>query len=176
LPEVASVRVERRLPDTLAVVVGERRAAASVLTKGGCWVIDPGGLVFRQVSKPLPNRPVLVVEPRGKVALGKPLPLPALSSALKCVAQLSGLPLARNVRFHVDATQAAWLNNPDGFKVRLGPLDDAPERLALTGRILNGPDGPEVMKKVIALDMTTPNSEVYRPREESGNSRLSGSL
>lgn len=163
LPEVHTVRVERRLPRTLAIVVTERRPMATVMTQQGCWWMDEGGLIFRQVGKPLGDRPILALAPR-KITVGQTLPLVALSAALNCLEQLPGLPLARNVRLHVDEAQEAWLNNPDGFKVRLGPLDNAPERLTVTARLLNGPDGPALMKKAIALDMTTPNSEVYRPR------------
>lgn len=164
LPEVASVSVERRLPRTLVVAITERKPLASVLTPTECWVMDAEGIIYRKLAGPLRGYPVLVVRPREKVILGRPLPMVALSTALECLAQIPDLPLAKNVRFHVDESQLAWLNDPDGFKVRLGPLDNAPERLAISSRILNGPDGREIMRKAIVLDVTTPNSEVYRPR------------
>jgi len=91
---------------------------------------------------------------------------------LKCLTRIPSLPLAGPVAFHVDGRNEAWLNNTSGFKVRLGPLDDAPERLAVTERLLKGPDGREILRKAAVLDMATPDNEVYKQRAPGAAYRL----
>jgi hypothetical protein len=100
--------------------------------------------------------------------------MPAVDAALKCLARLPGLPLSRSVQLHVDARNEAWLNNANGLKIRLGPLDDAPARLAVTERLLKGPNGPEILEKALVLDMTSPDNVVYKRREATDAYRLTG--
>lgn len=174
LPEVASVRVERRLPSTLAIFVKERTPVASVLTPGGRWVIDDTGFVFRSVSAPLPDVPVLMVRPTGPVAIGKQLPMTALPEAVASLRAIPRLPLARNVEFHVEDNGGAWLRNDNGLKIRLGQLDDAPGRLPLTERMLTGPNGPDILTKLLVLDVTSPGNEYTKRRPEFETFRFAG--
>lgn len=172
LPEVESVRIERRLPRTLSIAVRERQPLASVMTNNGTWVVDRTGLVFRRVPAPLAGKPVLVASASGRAELGRHLPLTARSAALKCLAQMPNVPAMKAARLHVDKGNQAWMQCANGLKIRLGPLDDAPERLRLTGRLLRGPDGPRILARAAVLDMTTPQNEVYKPREDGEDSRL----
>lgn len=155
--------------------VRERVALASVSIGGAWWALDAGGLLFRKMDAPLPGRPALRVNVSGKPVLGTKLNVPALDAALKCLVMTPRLPLPGSVTMHVDGRNEAWLNSSGGLKIRLGPLDDAPARLAVTERLLNGPDGPEILRKALVLDMATPDNEVYKRRENSDAYRLTGS-
>jgi cell division septal protein FtsQ len=172
LPEVASVHVERQLPRTAVITLQERSPLAYVNTHGHWWAMDKDGLIFRQLESPPPGRPRMMAAASSPPVLGKKLKMPAMDAALKCLARLSALPLPPAVAFHVDARHEAWLNSSDGFKIKLGPLDDAPARLAVTERLLKGPDGPQILQKALVLDMATPDNEVYKRREDSAAYRL----
>lgn len=172
LPEVQSVSVKRKLPHTIAVTVTERTPLASVSAAGQWWAVDTNGRVFRKMNAPLPNYPTLYARVSARPVLGTKLKVPAVDAALKCLAMLPGLPISQTASLHVDGRNEAWLNNASGMKIRLGPLDDAPARLAVTERLLKGPNGPEILKKVLVLDMTTPDNEVYKRRENSDAYRL----
>lgn len=174
LPEIQSVKVERKLPRTIAVSIQERGTLASVQAAGKWWAMDAGGRLFRTMAAPVPGRPALYANVSSKPVLGTRLQVPAVDAALKCLAMLPGLPLGKSISFHVDARNEAWLNNANGLKIRLGPLDDAPARLAVTERLLKGPNGPEILKKALVLDMATPDNEVYKRRENTDAYRLTG--
>jgi cell division protein FtsQ len=53
LPWIAEARVERILPSTLKISVQERKASMVVLTGGGPYLVDSGGLVLQQGSENL---------------------------------------------------------------------------------------------------------------------------
>jgi cell division protein FtsQ len=172
LPEIASVRVERQLPRAALITVQERSPLAYVNTHGHWWAMDKNGLIFRQLESAPADRPRMMAAASSPPVLGKKLKMPAMDAALKCLARVSALPLSSSVAFHVDARHEAWLNSANGFKIKLGPLDDAPARLAVTERLLKGPDGPQILQKALVLDMATPDNEVYKRREDSAAYRL----
>lgn len=174
LPEVANVRIERHLPATLLVRVTERTPLASVLTADGCWLMDGSGFVYRSVPAPIPDVPVLMARPTAAINIGKPLQMTAMPAALASLKQVGALPLARNIRFHVEANGDAWLQNSNGLKIRLGQLDDAPERLPLAERMLKGPNGPDLISKLLVLDLTSPDNEFTKRRPEYENFRFAG--
>lgn len=175
LPEIASARVERHLPDSLAVIVNERVPLASVLTPQGCWVMDGGGIVFRSVPAPLAFVPVFAMTPAAPIVVGKPLPIAARGAALATLKGVARLPLARNVRVHLEANGDVWLQNSNGLKIRLGQLDDAPDRLPLTERMLTGPNGRDLISKLLVLDMTSPGNEYTKRRPEFQDYHFDGS-
>lgn len=126
--------------------------------------MDGGGIVFRMIAAPLDSAPVFVMTPMSNIVIGKPLPMAALKAALVSLNGVAKLPLARNVRVHLEANGDVWLQNTNGLKIRLGQLDDAPERLPLTERMLNGPNGPDLISKLLVLDMTSPQNEYTKRR------------
>ncbi|HEY3266899.1 MAG TPA: FtsQ-type POTRA domain-containing protein [Armatimonadota bacterium] len=172
LPEVASAVVHRRYPNTLDVVVTERRPLGSVQLPAGTWLVDATGIAYLHAPKPLATHPILTAPVKDPVVLGKPVPLPALGAALRCLTLIPTLPLKEPVHLHVTDAGEAWLDGPDALKIRLGPLDDAPARLQLTARLLNGPDGSQVLKKAAVLDMTMPKNENYVPRQNTPDFRI----
>jgi cell division protein FtsQ len=174
LPEVATARVERHLPNSLAIVVTERTPLASVLTPQGCWVMDGSGIVFRSIAAPLDTVPVFAMTPSAPIVVGKPLPTTALKAALTTLTGVDKLPLAPNVRVHLEANGDVWLQNTNGLKIRLGQLDDAPDRLPLTERMLTGPNGPDLISKLLVLDMTSPGNEYTKRRPEYKDFRFAG--
>ncbi len=58
-PEIKSVEIERKLPDTLLVSVTERIQAAYLLTADGYWLIDKEAVCFGYVSNPVADYPVI---------------------------------------------------------------------------------------------------------------------
>ncbi len=58
-PEIKSVKIERKLPDTLLVTVAERIQAAYLLTADGYWLIDKDAVCFGYVSDPVADYPVI---------------------------------------------------------------------------------------------------------------------
>jgi len=58
-PEIKSVEIERKLPDTLLVNVAERVQAAYLLTTDGYWLIDKDAVCFGYLSSPVADYPVI---------------------------------------------------------------------------------------------------------------------
>lgn len=58
-PEIKSVEIERKLPDTLLVNVAERVQAAYLLTAAGYWLIDKDAVCFGYVTNPVADYPVI---------------------------------------------------------------------------------------------------------------------
>lgn len=174
LPEVASARVERHFPNSLAIMVTERAPLATVLTPQGCWVMDGGGIVFRKIAAPLVSAPVFVMTPAAPIVVGKALPMPALKAALASLTGVAALPLARNVRVHLEENGDIWLQNTNGLKIRLGQLDDAPARLTKCWQMLKGPNGPDLITKMLVLDITSPDNPYTKRRPEFQDFRFAG--
>jgi cell division protein FtsQ len=164
LPEVASVDVYRTLPDTLCVSVVEREPVATVMTDGGYWEMDGGGIIFRKLSRPLPGQPLLRVRPASVPQLAKPLALPTLKPALETLKALKASPLPPDSTMVVDTKNTATIQCRDGLKVRLGPVDSGKERLATLTRILTGKDGERIRREAAVIDLATPRGEVMIPR------------
>jgi hypothetical protein len=74
----------------------------------------------------------------------------------------------------VESNGNAWLQNANGLKIRLGQLDDAPERLPLAERMLKGRNGPDLISKLLVLDLTSPGNEYTKRRPEFEQFRFSG--
>jgi cell division protein FtsQ len=58
-PEIKSVVIERKLPDTLLVSVTERVQAAYLLTADGYWLIDEDAVCFGFATDPAADYPVI---------------------------------------------------------------------------------------------------------------------
>lgn len=164
LPEAASVDVFRALPDTLCVSVVEREPVATVMTDGGYWAMDGGGIIFRKLARPLPERPLFRVRPASAPQLAKPLALPTLRPALETLRAMEASPLPPDATLVVDTKNTATIQCPDGLKIRLGPVDSGKERLATLTRILTGKDGARIRSEAAVIDLATPRGEVMVPR------------
>lgn len=72
-PEIKSVEIERKLPDTLIIKVAERVQAAYLLTADGYWLIDKEAVCFGHVSDPVSDYPVISGVGRDLIMPGEPL-------------------------------------------------------------------------------------------------------
>lgn len=172
LPEVAQVQVERVFPKTLSIAIQERKPVASVASGEAFWVIDNSGTVFRKVLTPLPKLAVAQVPVSDKIVLGKPLPSPVLKPVLRCLLRARHMSLGDGARLTVDASGRMMILTPDGLKIRLGAVDRSPDRLAVLERLFKGKDGKRLRERALMIDVGTPRGEVWKPRPEWADARL----
>ncbi len=77
LPYVETVKINRKLPDTLLIEVSECKAAAGVQDEDGIWLISDHGKLLEKVKNPPADCPVIIgaapIEPTvtGTVNLGE---------------------------------------------------------------------------------------------------------
>jgi len=171
-PEVASVDVARRWPATVSVKIRERIPAGAVLNGNRCIVIDKGGVAFRNLASPPPGLNIVRLSAPVKAELGKPLPAPAIGSILKCLGQIPDSGLGSETKLVLDHRQCLVGYTADGMVFRLGPVDDAPERLEFLKRLLKGKQGPGLRAKARVIDVSTAGGEVWIPKSEFAATRL----
>jgi cell division protein FtsQ len=87
IPWVRSVRVQRRLPGTIRVVVHERRPAMVLTTPGGKWRIDREGRVLGRgdASRTLPS---IATGTTGHVEPGDEIAAPQVRAAVRAVGSM----------------------------------------------------------------------------------------
>ena len=83
-PAIESVSVERRLPDTVAIHVTERKPAWNVKTPRGWRRADESGVVFHRVAQPLEGLPNIAIE-GSDLEPGQSVPPAILRAAQQCV-------------------------------------------------------------------------------------------
>ena len=171
-PEVASVDVSRRWPATVTVKIRERVPAGAVLNGNRCIVIDKDGVAFRNLASPPPGLNIVRLSAPVKAELGKPLPAPAIGSILKCLNLIPESGLGAGTKLVLDQRKCLVGYTADGMVFRLGPVDDAPERLEFLKRLLKGKQGPGLRAKARVIDVSTAGGEVWIPRSEYAATRL----
>jgi len=141
-PAVEKVELHRDLPDTVRLVVTERRPWASVRIGNGpvCYTIDRNLIPFRQAKAPEPGLPRIVLAPgeeRMSPVLGRRLNAPGLASAGQCLAWAyahgSEFPLEK---VSIDPWGKLCLNRVGGVAVRLGSGMDLDKKLATLDLLL----------------------------------------
>ncbi|MBR3560463.1 MAG: FtsQ-type POTRA domain-containing protein [Oscillospiraceae bacterium] len=75
LPYVETVRINRKLPDTLLIEVGECKAAAGVESENGVWLISEQGRLLEETAVPPVGCPVIAGASPVEPAATKPVDL-----------------------------------------------------------------------------------------------------
>lgn len=99
IPYVATVEVQRELPDTLVIHLTERQAAATLLAGRRSFLLDKEGVVLKECDPgdPVVGPLITNVPSLGVVTAGGRLEHPAVLEALKLWEVFSGIPLASEV-------------------------------------------------------------------------------
>ncbi len=160
IPEVRTVRIDRKFPNTLRVFVG-RESPVAILRRGSeGWLIAASNKVVR----PFPLRrstdfPRIWVPASVAVALGQPIDDYGVKTAIELLASLGRagreLRLASVVALNGDLT----LVTSSGIELRFGDLSQTALKLAVVEKIL--PDlGPAPIGSVAYLDVSVPSRPV----------------
>jgi cell division protein FtsQ len=154
-PWVASAEVRRELPDTLAVRISERRAAALV-DLGGLYLVDGGGEVFkRAVPGDGLDLPVVTGVAREAWVERREEVRPLLSGAIALLGRWAERGLDRRERIseiHVHPDFGTTLfTGDDGLEIRLGH-GDLPEKLQRLERVLSAVEAGGQRAEVLHLD------------------------
>lgn len=140
-PQIRSVSVMRRLPESIVIHLEERRPKLALAQGGALWEADDSGLVYR--NAPAPPRGVPVVEVTGGFApaVGRSIPPAWLAAAGECV-RLARQHHLQVAKMAIDAQGELWLHisapvasgQPERLlPVRLGRPDDLPAKFADIG-------------------------------------------
>ncbi len=164
-----------RLPNTLVLSITERRpfAVLSATANGDTangekqfWLLDPKGIPYRQVERPLP--PLPVIEAAGTalpdpVTLGRPLGAIWLPDAYRLLALTQTDPKLSGAKIAVDQNLNLCLNRKDMPQIRLGQSNALPWKMALTEAALSAYGGA-LSQRAAYIDVSCPQQPVWRPR------------
>ena len=172
-PVIAHAERSVRLPDTLVLTITERQPfAVLAATQDGArqfWLLDPNGVPYRQIERPLPSLPVIEAAAAAlpdPVTLGRPTGAVWLPDAYRLLAlteadrQLSGAKIA------VDQNLNLCLNRKGMPQIRLGQSDSLPWKMALTEAALSAYGGALSLRAAY-IDVSCPQQPVWRPRMTS---------
>jgi cell division protein FtsQ len=144
LPYIAQVRINRVLPDTLAIEVTEREAAAAVIQDGSAWLINSEGKIVEQRAASAAGDLAVIdgcelLSP----AVAAPIALAAdqgiqLESLLALMKALDQLGLTAQVQaIHMSDPAAITLDYQERFQVELPYGADYDYKLRTLEMILN---------------------------------------
>jgi hypothetical protein len=141
--------------------------------------VDQYGMIYRTLSRPLPQVPVLSLEDTASLQVGQKVPLERLSPVLECVRLAKAASLALT-KITVDAHHDLWLNigvsgaaSPltKPLRVRLGRPEDLSLKFADAQRVLRG--APQVSTLAAYLDVSCAGRPAYMAQSTTGtNGRL----
>jgi cell division septal protein FtsQ len=158
LPWVATARVSRHWPGTVAVEIDEREALVALAAPGGAWALaDAGGRILASVDKP-PEGLLVLDGVRATAAPGGELG-PQASSSLRVA---RSLPASLRSRVSAVATGegSLQLRLAPGGVVELGSADDLTEKLLAATTVLTDADPADLA----VLDVRVPASPVLTHR------------
>jgi cell division protein FtsQ len=159
LPWIAEARVERILPSTLKISVQERKASMVVLTGGGPYLVDAGGLVLQQGSE---NLVQLTGIPLDQVSPGVRISTPEFVHAARILRSLPS-----EIRVKVTAVRAPSIDQiqietGNGPLIFYGAAERIPEKNFAAQTLFTGAGGGGASVGVI--DVRVPSRPATRPR------------
>ena len=155
-----------RLPNLLILTVTERQPFAVLAGDGQFWLLDPKGVPYRQLDKPLPDLPVIeaaTLALPADVALGRPLAAEWLPDAYRLLALTRTDPDFRRSKIAVDQNLNLCLNRKNRPQIRLGQADSLPWKMALADAALSAYGGA-LSQRAGYIDVSCPQQPVWRPR------------
>ena len=131
-PEIKSVEIERKLPDTILLNVAERVQAAYLLTADGYWLIDKEAVCFGYVSNPVADYPVISGIEGDLVAPGEPLRCRVRRETLRSFFRSwPGSELLKIESMDFSDSYNLIVNSAEGLEVWLGDGKDMDYKLLL---------------------------------------------
>lgn len=155
LPWVAQALVRRRLPDTLEVQLTPRIPIAILITSEGKWEVDAAGVPIRTAQSGGKGPQILLQTP-AKIIPGTPIDIPGLAGAVTIAVNNLGPEQLPITEIQVDQNADLCLNMRDGVQIKLGPVDDLEDKLALVRRIYEG--APGIGEQVQVVDVRCPDA------------------
>jgi len=125
-PLVQSVQFQRKLPQTLVIIVTERTPVAMVVVPRGVLEVDAQGDFLRRLeSWPTNDLPVLSgITLKDTVGPGQNFANSSLTAALNLLEQAPSGLLSQIGELHIDAIQQMTIYLISGVEVRLGQAND----------------------------------------------------
>jgi cell division protein FtsQ len=183
-PLVASASVTRALPDTVRILVRERRPVFVVAYAGRLYEADNSGVLYREVPQPSPQLPVLELRNVGPVRLGERLRPEVAKPALACL-RLAARDRLVLRKISVDGPHELWLNMAvpsrpqtarvaglpgQNLRIRLGRPEELSLKLQDARRILGG--RPQILADAQWLDVSCAGRPVYMAQTATGSTSI----
>lgn len=166
LPMVQDVRVHRKMPKTVRIVIHERTPYAVVSAGSAGMVIDRSLVPFKSAGPSDFRRfPVIEVPPTSVLRLGEKTDSPHVTAGVECL-RLSTKYFPEAKRVSVDAYLNVCLNM-EAFRIRLGQPTRLREKLAVARDLVDA--RPVIVEAGEYLDVSSPNCPAWKPRYEAPN-------
>ncbi|MDQ2732619.1 MAG: FtsQ-type POTRA domain-containing protein [Armatimonadota bacterium] len=168
LAPISGVRLLRKAPHTLVIVVRERVPSAVVTAGSQSLLIDPDLKVIAQTGRPPSNLPVVILS-GAKLdetpPVGSEITSGPVLAALRCLAlsRSSGYNL-RISRVFIDAKRDFWLNVNGFGKVMFGQPSNLGPKLATLQILVR--KNPALFQKAQYLDLQNPDAPACFPQPD----------
>jgi cell division protein FtsQ len=157
LPEVTSVQVQRRWPNTLRITVTPRSVAANVTSNGAVHWVDPGGVEFGPTDEPKRGAPSIVLVERFADDESAEREA-AVRDSLSVIASLPPQVRSRLVRVeHRSSDDLTVILNPRGVRVRWGSAEDSARKAVVLAALLP--------RKAAVYDVSAPDLPTTKGKE-----------
>ncbi len=163
-PLIQSVQFQRKLPQTLVVVVTERTPVALVVVPKGVVEVDAQGIFLRRLeSWPTTDQPVLTgIDLKDTVGPGQNIANPSLTEALKLLGQAPPELLAEIGELHVDPIRQMTIYLSSGVEVRLGQANDWKTKLNSLYHLVSDQEYKSFQQGVRYIDFTAAKPVIGR--------------
>lgn len=163
-PLVQGVQFQRKLPNTVVILVTERTPVALVVVPKGVLEVDAQGVFLRRLeSWPKADQPVITgINIADTVGPGKNLANPLLTSALHLLGQAPPELLAQIGELHVNAISQITLYLTSGVEVRLGQANDWKNKLNALYQLISDNEYKSFQQGVRYIDFTAAKPVIGR--------------
>lgn len=163
-PLVKSVQFQRKLPQTLVILVSERIPAALVVVPKGVIEVDSEGTFLRRLeSWPKGDYPVISgIELSDTIGPGQNLSNPLLTAALHMLGQAPPELAAQISEIHVNAVEQITLFLTSGVEVRLGQANDWSDKLKALYQLISDTGYSSIQQGVRYIDFTAAKPVIGR--------------
>lgn len=162
LPEVTSVQVQRRWPNTVRITVTPRSVAANVTSNGAVHWVDPAGVEFGPTDDPKAGAPSINLVGRFTEDQAGERET-AVRDSLSAISSLPGPVRSRLVRVeHRSADDITLILNPRGVKVRWGSAEDSQRKAVVLAALLP--------RKAAVYDVSAPDLPTTKGKEPRSSS------
>jgi len=163
-PLVKDVQFQRKLPQTLVILVTERTPAALVVVPKGVLEVDSEGTFLRRLeSWPKNNYPVISgIELSDTVGPGQNLANPLLTAALRLLGQAPSGLVSEIGELHVNAIEQITLFLTSGVEVRLGQANEWTDKLKALYQLISDDGYTSIQQGVRYIDFTAAKPVIGR--------------
>jgi cell division protein FtsQ len=163
-PLVQSVQFQRKLPQTLVIMVTERTPVALVVVPKGVLEVDAQGTFLRRLeSWPKNDHPVLTgINLKDTAGPGQNLANPSLTAELNLLGQAPTELLSQIGELHVDPNQQMTMYLRSGVEVRLGQANDWKPKLNALFQLVSTKEYKSFQQGVRYIDFTAAKPVIGR--------------